>query len=444
MINDRTPGELARRYIGFIVSLFVIALGTSLSIRANLGSSPISCPPYILSLRQGAWSMGSYVICMHVLFVLIQIALLRRQFKPIQFLQLAVSLLFGVFTDITMWMTSFTQVAGTSIWAYGLRFLQLLIGGTILALGIAMEVRCDVLVLAGEGFPLAVAKVTKKDFGSVKIFTDGLLVAFGIAFMFIYFGTWSWEMVGLGTLIAIFWVGFVVRLLTPYVRVLDRFLITSAKPLPAAAEPQTTTGHPLVITISREYGSGGREIGELLSKQLGIPLYDRTIINRSAQELGLRGEQVAGSEQNMPRSALWKLVLSGGGLPPSVHLSQDEALFIAQSRVVSRLADEGSCVIIGRLANFCLRHRPNTLRVFVCTTAPIAAERIAARENISLDEARERYEQTNRARANHYLVFTSHRWADPRGYDLVINTARVSPLRAAELITQAAHTIADS
>lgn len=150
--------------------LFVIAFGTSLSIRANLGSSPISCPPYVLSLLPGAWTMGSYVMCMHIFFILAQILLLRRNYEKIQLLQILVSFLFGWYTDLTMWLTSFLQVPAD--WplyvAWPLRFIELLAGGAILAYGIACEVHCDVLMLAGEGFPLAIAKVLKRDFGKVN------------------------------------------------------------------------------------------------------------------------------------------------------------------------------------------------------------------------------------------------------------------------------------
>lgn len=221
----RSVEELVRRYAWFVISLFIIALGTSLSIRANLGSSPISCPPYALSVREGAWTMGTYVMCMHVLFVTAQVLLLRRDFQLIQLLQFAVSLLFGVFTDVTMWLTSYLQVSGSSVPVYAVRVVELLIGNTLLAAGICMEMHCDVLLLAGEGFPLAVAKVLRKDFGSVKICTDTLLVAFGLAFMLIYFHHWRIDIVGFGTVISMFFVGFMVKRINPHTHWLDRTLV---------------------------------------------------------------------------------------------------------------------------------------------------------------------------------------------------------------------------
>lgn len=143
----RSRDEWIRRYLSFIFILFIIAFGTSLSIRANLGSSPISAPPYVLSLIPGIpLTMGTIVIMMHVLFIIIQILLLRKDFELRQLTQILVSFLFGFYTDVTMWMTSFMQIPATLPHAIGwpLQFVELLIGGGLLAFGIA----CGALRLA--------------------------------------------------------------------------------------------------------------------------------------------------------------------------------------------------------------------------------------------------------------------------------------------------------
>lgn len=221
----RGPAELVRRYVGFVIVLFVIAFGTSLSIRANLGSSPISCPPYVLSLVPGApLTMGQYVMCMHIFFILSQIAMLRRNYQKIQLLQILVSFLFGWYTDVTMWMTSYLVIDNDTPLGYALRLVELLTGGAILAWGIAAEVKCDVLMLAGEGFPLAISKVVKKDFGKVKMCSDTGLVCCGIIFMIVFFGHWDRKMVGPGTLISMFYVGYMVKLFSPHFSWLLRIL----------------------------------------------------------------------------------------------------------------------------------------------------------------------------------------------------------------------------
>jgi uncharacterized membrane protein YczE len=106
MTEKRSKEELLRRYIVFVITLFIMALGVSLSIRANLGSSPISAPPYVLSKMPGAiMTMGEFTICMHVIFIIIQILVLRKNYEKIQLLQLAVGFLYGFYTDLTMWIT---------------------------------------------------------------------------------------------------------------------------------------------------------------------------------------------------------------------------------------------------------------------------------------------------------------------------------------------------
>ena len=123
MKQKRSIGELVRRYVVFLISLFFIAFGTSLAIRANLGSSPISCPPYIWSLIPGSpLTMGEYIICIQVLLILTQIILLKKNYQPLQLLQLVVSLFFGFYTDLTMWMTIPMQFDSTVL-GYCIRFV---------------------------------------------------------------------------------------------------------------------------------------------------------------------------------------------------------------------------------------------------------------------------------------------------------------------------------
>lgn len=230
--RKRSTKEWIRRYVSFIFILFIIAFGTSLSIRANLGSSPISAPPYVLSLVPGiGMSMGTIVICMHVLFILLQILLLRKDYELRQLTQILVSFLFGFYTDLTMWMTSFLQVPVdiTPFVGYPLRFVELLIGGGLLAFGIACEVRCDSLILAGEGLPLAISQATKQEFGKVKICSDTGLVLIGVIFMFIFFGHWDWKMVGVGTLVSMFYVGYMVRIFSPHLSWLNKIFIPKAE-----------------------------------------------------------------------------------------------------------------------------------------------------------------------------------------------------------------------
>ena len=438
--STRNTKELLRRYFSFILALFIIAFGTSLSIRANLGSSPISCPPYVLSLQPEApYTMGVYVICMHIFFILAQILLLRRNYQIIQLLQIAVSFLFGFYTDLTMWMTSYLQIPGTDVLSYLFRFVELLIGGGMLAYGIAAEVHCDVLMLAGEGFPLAISKVTKRDFGKVKMCSDTGLVMVGVVFMFVIFGSWRWDMIGAGTLVSMFYVGFMVRHFNPHFNWLERFFSTSDETginPQERALPRPTTA-PLVITISREYGSGGHAVGLSLAKKLGISFYDRELIDHTAAELGCSPSFVAANEQNISTPKLWELIFTDKSIPQSMNLSQDDAIFISQSRTIMKLSMMKPCVIIGRCGNWVLRNDPNSFHVFICSDIGFAVDNIAKEEHLSPLDAKRKIEAVNKARANHYYQYTGHQWTDIRSYDLTVNISKTGIEGAVQLIQEA-------
>jgi uncharacterized membrane protein YczE/cytidylate kinase len=434
--RKRSRQEWTRRYVSFVFILFVIALGTSLSIRANLGSSPISAPPYVLSLVPSiGLTMGVLTICMHVFFILSQIVLLRKDYEKRQLTQIFVSFLFGFYTDLTMWLTSYLQVPFTvNPWVgYPLRFVELVLGGSLLAFGIACEVRCDSLMLAGEGFPLAIAKFLKKDFGKVKICSDTSLVAIGVVFMFIFFGHWDWKMIGVGTLFSMFFVGFMVRQFSPHIAWLDRIFIPADELQAAEAVPVAASTFP-IITIAREYGSGGRIIGRQLAERFGVPFYDKEIIDRTAKELGYSTDEVARSEQNISSGKLWELIFTDKSIPPSMNPSADDAIYVAESRTIRTLAQQGPCVIMGRLGNWVLRDNPNLFRIFVTSGEESAVERVMEHDKLGREAAKARIGQVNRGRANHYWQYTGHQWTDIKDYDLVVNTDRFGIDRTVEAI----------
>ena len=358
---QRSRQQWVRRSLSFVFILFIIAFGTSLSIRANLGSSPISAPPYVLSLIPGMkLTMGQLTILMHIFFITTQVVLLGKDFDKLQFTQILVSFLFGLYTDVTMWLTGFMQVPFdlNPYWGYPLRLAELLAGGAILALGIACEVRCDSFLLAGEGFPLAIAKCFKKDFGKVKMCTDTGLVTVGVIIMFCYFGHWDWKLIGLGTLVSMFYVGAMVRVIAPHIAWLDRIFIPASERALLASEEAEEEGDaadaPLVVTIARQYGSGGHVVGQKLAQRLKLKYIDRELIDDTAQALGYTTDFVAKSEQNISTSKLWQYILADDSIPPSMNPSHDDAIYVSQSRVIREMASQGPCVIIGRLANWVL------------------------------------------------------------------------------------------
>ena len=341
-----------------------------------------------------------------------------------------------------MWMTGFLQIPFTMNPAisYPLRFMELLAGGAILAFGIACEVRCDSLMLAGEGFPLAISKFLKKEFSKVKICTDTFLVSTGVVFMLIFFGRWDWKMVGAGTLVSMFYVGFMVRLFSPKIGWLDRIFIPAAeRNKESGAERAASSNWPAhtVITIARMYGSGGNSVGEAVARKLGCPCYNRQIIDRTAQQIGYAPEFVAENEQNISTARLWELIIADSSIPLSMNPSKEDAIYVSESRTIRDLAHHGPCVIIGRLSNWILRDNPRVLRVFVTSGKEYAARQVAGLLHIPEEEAARKIERVNTGRANHYWQYTGRQWTDFNEYDIVVNTEKLGIDGAADVIMRA-------
>lgn len=200
--------ELIKRYFLLIVGVFFIGLGIAVSKRSDLGISPVSSVANVLSLRFDFFTVGTWLMLWNCLFILIQIAILRKNFKPIQLLQFPISLLLGLFTDIGVAMVSYLSAV-----SYSERLSLVLVGMVILALGITLSVISDTVMNVGEAFVDVVSRVLNKSFGGVKVLFDVSCVALSVILSLIFFGG---AVVGTreGTLITACLTGFVVKWMT--------------------------------------------------------------------------------------------------------------------------------------------------------------------------------------------------------------------------------------
>ncbi len=202
--------ERIKRYLLLFISLWIMAFGIAFSIKANLGTSPISSFPYVLSLITPL-TVGTVTILMHCVFILLQILILRRQYRLVQLMQLPVALVFGVMTDLTLWL-----VRGISYTAYWQQWILCLIGVALVGFGVRCEVTARVVTLAGEGLILAVVKVTSLPFSTMKIAFDVTLVTLACICSFVFLhGLYG---VREGTLAAALLVGTVAKYLQPILR----------------------------------------------------------------------------------------------------------------------------------------------------------------------------------------------------------------------------------
>ena len=172
--------RLVKRYLVLCLGLMIMAFGVAFSIKAGLGTSPISSVPYVVSLFSPL-TVGTATICMHCVFILLQILLLRRKYDPIQLMQIPVALLFGYLTDFAVWC-----IKGISCSSYLDQWALCAIGILLVGIGVSLEVTAGVVVLAGEGFVLAVCRVFPIKFGNMKIAFDVSLVIIACILSFIF------------------------------------------------------------------------------------------------------------------------------------------------------------------------------------------------------------------------------------------------------------------
>lgn len=177
---------------------------------------------------------------------------------------------------------------------------------------------------------------------------------------------------------------------------------------------------PMVITIAREYASGGSEIAQAVADKLGIPLYNKELITRAAKKSGLTEEAIAASENQRSGSLIYSLYMMGNTMPLA------DQVYILQSNVIKELASEGPCVILGRCGDYVLRERPNVLSVFVYAPLEDRIERAKARPGAKdlMDRQWEvQLAKHDRARASYYNYYTENRWGEAKNYDLCLNAA---------------------
>lgn len=178
---DKLPVYIAKRYLLLLAGLSIMAFGVAFSIKASLGTSPISSVPYVVSLF-APLTVGTATIVMHCVFVLLQILILRRNYHPIQLMQLPVAVFFGYLTDFGVW-----AVRGIHCSTYWQQWIVCLIGILLVAAGVSLEVKAGVVVLAGEGVVLAICKVLPKiKFGYMKVGFDVTLVVIACILSFTF------------------------------------------------------------------------------------------------------------------------------------------------------------------------------------------------------------------------------------------------------------------
>lgn len=186
-----------------------------------------------------------------------------------------------------------------------------------------------------------------------------------------------------------------------------------------------------VITISREFGSGGFYIGELVAKHLGIPFYDKEIIDRIAEESGLVKSYIERLSEYAPSKSIFAYSFVGRSVTGE---SIEDYIMNIQRRVIMEVAADGPCVIVGRSADYILRRQSNVVNVFIQGDHEEKVKRVMEFKGICREEAERLIKDTDKKRSINYKYYTGRNWGDRKNYTLMINSTRVGMERTAEII----------
>lgn len=194
----------------------------------------------------------------------------------------------------------------------------------------------------------------------------------------------------------------------------------------------------IIVTIGRQFGSGGRQIAFDLAKKLNIKCYDKELINLAAVESGMSPEILKSHDENRTSSFLYSLAMDSSSMgynsPNILDLPLNHKVFLSQFEVIKELAKKESCIIVGRCADYVLFDDPDVLSIFVYAPLQKRIQEIANKESISLEKAKTLVHKTDKARANYYNYYSNKKWASVDSYHLSVDSSRLGIESTVELL----------
>ena len=194
-----------------------------------------------------------------------------------------------------------------------------------------------------------------------------------------------------------------------------------------------------IYTIGREFGSGGRNVGEKLANRLGIKLYDKELLQQAAKESGFCEEIFQNHDEKPTSSFLYSLVMdtysvSGYSSTPFLDMPLNHKVFLAQFETIKKIAERESCVIVGRCADYALSDNPDCINVFIHADLDNRIKNVSKNLNITENKARDIINKTDKQRASYYNYYTSKKWGDARSYNLSLDAGKLGTDNCVEMI----------
>lgn len=193
-----------------------------------------------------------------------------------------------------------------------------------------------------------------------------------------------------------------------------------------------------VITIARGYGSGGKTMGEMLAKELGIHFYDRELMRLASDDSGISEELFAKADEQLKKSLLFRVArkeYKGQLIPPDdENFISNDNLFNYQAKVIKQIAAQESCVIVGRCADYVLKDVDNVVKIFVHASKEDCVERLDSMFNVPRKELEKKVIETDKRRAEYYKYYTGRNWYDAKNYDLCLNSQTLGFDKCVEIV----------
>lgn len=194
-----------------------------------------------------------------------------------------------------------------------------------------------------------------------------------------------------------------------------------------------------IYTIGREFGSGGREVGEKLAAKLGIKLYDKELLQQAAKDSGFCEEIFENHDEKPTNSFLYSLVMdtysvSGYSAAPFLDMPLNHKVFLAQFETIKKIAEKESCVIVGRCADYALSDNPDCINVFIHADLDVRIKNVSRNLNITENKARDIINKTDKQRASYYNYYTSKKWGDSKSYNLSLDAGKLGTDNCVEMI----------
>lgn len=427
----QSPSEMARRFLVFSLCLVFMGFGVACMIKSALGVSPISSLPYTLSLLFDGITVGGWTAVLNLLMIVMQPVLKPSIPKKLLVLQVAMTVVFGYFIDLSL-----EFLAPLVLTSYIGRAGMLFTGCTIMAFGIYLGIIAKVTLLPMDALLQVVSERLGRPYTSVKVISDLSMTIMSAFLCLIFIGELA--AVREGTLIAAFFCGTEIKFFNTYFKGLTYLLLPEnliQKEKEKQALPNVSEHH-FVLTVSHEYGSGGRTIARRIAHELGLPYYDTEIIKMASERSDFAEEYLKEHEEKISSTALYRLFDWYTGALPGNQRPVQEQIFQLEARVIQEVAAKDSCVIVGRLANYILQNHRNSLHIFITADEPERIKRVMRKDNISAEEAMEKIRDFASERRNHCQEFSNMEWGNGMNYDITIKSNRYGVDRTAAILIQ--------